>query len=58
MFYLVLGIFVAVAFGALLKKQQARQHPQPPQEAVPQEPPQATPPEALQEDRQIGRAHV
>ena len=59
MFYLVLGIFVAVAFGALLKKQQARQHPQPPQEAVPQEPLQATPPEALQEDRlEIGPPDV
>ncbi len=59
MFYLVLGIFVAVAFGALLKKQQARQHPQPPQEAVPQEPLQATPPEAPQEDRlEIGPPDV
>ena len=50
MFYLVLGIFVAVAFGALLKKQQTRQHPQPPQ-ATPQEEVQAAPSEAPQEDR-------
>lgn len=59
MFYLVLGIFVAVAFGALLKKQQTRQHPQPPQEAAPQEGVQAAPPEAPQEDRlEIGAPEV
>lgn len=59
LFYLVLGIFVAVAFGALLKKQQTRQHPQPPQEAAPQEGVQAAPPEAPQEDRlEIGAPEV
>lgn len=52
MFYLVLGIFVAVAFGALLKKQQTRQHPQPPQ-AAPQEEVQAASSEAPQEDRLV-----
>lgn len=59
LFYLVLGIFVAVAFGALLKKQQTRQHPQPPQEAAPQEGVQAAPLEAPQEDRlEIGAPEV